>query len=68
MDLHCIYQDRATIESSNSLERLERLVKRASERSGIIVRNMNARDKNGRIRALREIYNAAWEKTGASSR
>lgn len=62
MDLHCIYQDRETIESTNSLERLERLVKRASERSGIIVRNMNARDKKAEFERFREIYNAAWEK------
>lgn len=62
MDVHCIYQDRETIESTNSLERLERLVKRASERSGIIVRNMNARDKKTEFERFREIYNAAWEK------
>ena len=62
MDVHCIYQDRATIEASNSLERLERLVKRASERSGINVRSMNARDKKAEFDRFREIYNAAWEK------
>ena len=62
MDLYCIYQDRETIESTNSLERLERLVKRASERSGIIVRSMNARDKKAEFERFREIYNAAWEK------
>jgi len=62
MDVHCIYQDRETIESTNSLERLERLVKRASERSGIIVRNINARDKKTEFERFREIYNAAWEK------
>ncbi|MDE2748363.1 MAG: N-acetyltransferase [Chloroflexota bacterium] len=62
MDMHCIYQDRATIESNNTLERLERLVKRASERSGIIVRSMKARDKSAEFERFREIYNAAWEK------
>ena len=62
MDVHCIYQDRETIESTNSLERLERLVKRASERSGIIVRSMNAGDKKAEFERFREIYNAAWEK------
>ncbi len=62
MDLHCIYQDRATIESGNTLERLERLVKRASQRSGIRVRPMNARDKKAEFERFREIYNAAWEK------
>ena len=61
MDVHCIYQDRQTIESSGSLERLARLVKRASERSGIIVRNMNAGDKKAEFERFREIYNAAWE-------
>ena len=62
MDLHCIYQDRDTIAAGNTLERLERLVKRASQRSGIIVRKMNARDKKGEFEKFREIYNAAWEK------
>ncbi len=62
MDVHCIYQDRETIEATNSLARLERLVKRAAERSGIIVRNMNARDKKAEFERFREIYNAAWEK------
>ncbi|MCY3781533.1 MAG: GNAT family N-acetyltransferase [Chloroflexi bacterium] len=62
MDVHCIYQDRATIEASNSLERLERLVGRAAQRSGITVRNMNARDKKAEFERFREIYNAAWEK------
>jgi len=62
MDVHCIYQDRETIEATDSLARLERLVKRASERSGIIVRNMNAGDKKAEFERFREIYNAAWEK------
>lgn len=62
MDVHCIYQDRATIEASNSLERLERLVGRAAERSGISVRKMKARDKKAEFERFREIYNAAWEK------
>ncbi len=62
MDLHCIYQDRQTIEASNSLERLERLVKRASERSGIVARPLNARDKAAEFERFRGIYNAAWEK------
>ena len=62
MDVHCIYQDRATIEESNSLERLERLVGRAAQRSGISVRKMKARDKKAEFERFREIYNAAWEK------
>ena len=62
MDVHCIYQDRSTIQASDSLERLERLVSRASQRSGIRVRSMNARDKKSEFERFREIYNAAWEK------
>lgn len=62
MDVHCIYQDRGTIEASNSLERLERLVSRAAQRSGILVRKMNARSKKAEFERFREIYNAAWEK------
>ena len=62
MDVVCIYQDRATIAASGSLERLERLVKRASERSGIVVRPMDARNKKAEFARFREIYNAAWEK------
>ncbi len=62
VDVHCIYQDRASIEESQSLERLERLVSRAAQRSGIVVRNMNARQKKAEFERFREIYNAAWEK------
>ncbi len=62
MDVHCIFQDRQTIAESGSLEKLERLVARASQRSGINVRKMNARDKKGEFQRFREIYNAAWEK------
>ena len=62
MDAHCIYQDRSTIQESDSLERLERLVSRASQRSGFRVRSMNARDKKSEFGRFREIYNAAWEK------
>ncbi len=62
MDIHCIYQDRATIEASDTLERLERLVGRAAQRSGIRVRRMISRDKKGEFERFREIYNAAWEK------
>ena len=62
MDVHCIYQDRATIAESDSRQRLERLVNRAAQRSGIIVRHMNAREKKAEFARFREIYNAAWEK------
>lgn len=62
MDVHCIYQDRKTIAVSNSLERLERLVARAAQRSGITIRKMDARDKRAEFQRFREIYNAAWEK------
>ena len=62
MDVHCIYQDRATIAASDSLERLERLVRRAARRNGITVRRMNARGKKAEFERFREIYNAAWEK------
>ena len=61
MDVVCIYQDRRTIEASGSLQRLERLVKRASERSGIGVRRMDGRNKKAEFERFREIYNAAWE-------
>ncbi len=62
MDTYCIYQDRATIEASGSLARLERLVARAAQRSGISVRPMNGRDKKAEFERFQEIYNAAWEK------
>ena len=62
MDVHCIYQDRATIEAGNTLERLEKLVSRASQRSGITVRKMDARNQKAEFERFREIYNAAWEK------
>lgn len=62
MDVHCIYQDRQTIEASDSLDRLERLVSRAAQRSGITVRSMRAKEKKAEFERFREIYNAAWEK------
>ncbi len=62
MDVVCIYQDWATIAESGTLERLERLVKRAADRSGISVRPMDARDKKTEFLRFREIYNAAWQK------
>ena len=62
MDVHCIYQDRQTIEASDSMERLERLVSRAAQRSGISVRQMRAKEKTAEFERFREIYNAAWEK------
>ena len=62
MDVHCIYQDRETIEASDSMERLERLVSRAARRSGISVRQMRAKEKTAEFERFREIYNAAWEK------
>jgi len=62
MDVVCIYQDRATIAAGSTLERLERLVKRAAERSGIRVRQLNPRANKAEFQRFREIYNAAWQK------
>ena len=62
MDVHCIYQDRQTIAASDTLDRLEKLVSRAAQRSGITVRQMRAKEKKADFERFREIYNAAWEK------
>ena len=62
MDVHCMYMDRALIEASDTLARLEKLVERASRRSGIAVRRFRARRKPAEFRLFRDIYNAAWVK------
>ncbi len=62
MDIYSIFQNRQTIEKSGTLQRLERLVQRASQRSGITVRNMNPRKKKEEFECFQEIYNAAWDK------
>ena len=62
MDVHCMYMDRALIEASDTLTRLEKLVERASRRSGITVRRFRARRKQAEFRLFRDIYNAAWVK------
>ena len=62
MDVHCMYMDRALIEASDTLARLEKLVERASRRSGIAVRRFRARRKQAEFRLFRDIYNAAWVK------
>lgn len=62
MDVHCMYMDRALIEASDTLTRLEKLVERASRRSGIAVRRFRARRKQAEFRLFRDIYNAAWVK------
>ena len=60
MDVHCMYMDRSLIEAGGTLARLEKLVERAAQRSGITVRPFNARDKKAEFRLFRDIYNAAW--------
>lgn len=62
MDVHCMYMDRALIEANDTLARLEKLVRRAARRSGIVVRNFRARDKKAEFGLFRDIYNAAWVK------
>ena len=62
MDAHCMYMDRALIEASDTLARLEKLVQRAARRSGIAVRHFKARHKKAEFRLFRDIYNAAWVK------
>ena len=62
MDIHCMYMDRVLIEASDTLTRLEKLVERASRRSGIAVRRFRARRKQAEFRLFRDIYNAAWVK------
>lgn len=62
MDVYCLYKDRALIQASGTLERLERLVARAAKRSGISVRQFDAKDKRAEFARFRQIYNQAWEK------
>lgn len=61
MDLYSMYVDRALIEKHDTLNRLERIVKRATKRSHITIRNLNMRRKKEEFRIFRDIYNSAWE-------
>lgn len=61
MDLHSMYLDRPLIEKHDTLNRLEKLVKRATKRSNITIRNINMRRKKEEFRIFRDIYNDAWD-------
>lgn len=61
MDVHCMYIDRPLIEQHNTLERLEKLVKRSTRRSNITIRNIDMRRKKEEFVTFRDIYNAAWD-------
>jgi GNAT superfamily N-acetyltransferase len=61
MDLHSMYFDRPLIEEHGALERLEKIVNRATKRSNIIIRNFNMKKKKEEFLKFRDIYNDAWE-------
>jgi hypothetical protein len=61
MDAHSLYLDRALVEKHNILNRLEKIVKRATRRSNITVRNLNVSRKKEEFLIFRDIYNEAWE-------
>lgn len=61
MDLHSMYFDRPLIEEHGALERLEKIVNRATKRSNITIRNFNMKKKKEEFLKFRDIYNDAWE-------
>jgi len=61
MDLYSMYLDRALIEENDTLNRLEKIVKRSTRRSNITIRNIDMRKKKEEFRVFRDIYNDAWE-------
>lgn len=61
MDVHSLYLDRALVEKHDMTNRLEKIVKRATKRSNITVRNLNMRRKKEEFLIFRDIYNEAWE-------
>ena len=62
MDIYCMYADRALMEKHDTLNRLDKIVKRSSKRSNITIRNLNMRRKKEEFITFRDIYNQAWEK------
>jgi len=61
MDLHSMYFDRPLIEEYDTLNRLEKIVKRSTKRSNITIRNINMKNKKEEFRIFRDIYNDAWD-------
>lgn len=60
MDIHSMYLDRPLIEKHDTLTRLEKLVKRATRRSNVTVRNINMKKKKEEFLIFRDLYNSAW--------
>lgn len=62
MDVYCFYYDRQIARDNQLGERLERLVERASKRSGITVRPIDRKNLKQEFQRFKDIYNTAWEK------
>jgi GNAT superfamily N-acetyltransferase len=62
MDAHSVYYDREIGAANQALERMEKVVRRAVERSHIHIRPIDLKRKTAEFRIFKEIYNAAWEK------
>lgn len=61
MDVYSMYMDRALIEKHETLNRLEKIVKRATRRSNLTIRTLDMRRKKEEFIIFRDIYNQAWE-------
>lgn len=60
MDVYSMYYGREFLTNSDLYGRLERLAKRASERSGITVRQIDPKRKREEFRLFRDLYNEVW--------
>jgi len=61
MDVYSMYLDRPLIEKHDTLNRLEKIVKRSTKRSRVTIRNLDMRRKKEEFAVFRDIYNEAWE-------
>lgn len=62
MDLYSWHLTLQGTEESHRAERLKRITERNNERRGITVRFLKRRTMKADFRALKDVYNSAWEK------
>jgi GNAT superfamily N-acetyltransferase len=62
MDVHSVYYDREVSQKYDSIPKMEKIVQRAIERSGIGIRPIDLKRKREEFAIFKNIYNAAWER------
>lgn len=60
MDLISTYHTRDHLTKVDALGRMERIVKRANERSDVRIRPLNPKNKRKEFETFKDLYNAAW--------